>query len=433
MTSLLQDDVEWTPRRRREFLSTIDEETDRLNTLVGNLLDMSRIQTGRARARPRAPVGLDEVVPARARQPRRRAPTAIEVDVPETLPRVDADAALLERALANIVDNASAYSPAGRPVRVDGGRGRRTASTCGSSTAARASPPTSANACSSRSSASATPAHGDGSGLGLAVARGFVEAMGGEIEVEDTPGGGLTDGASRLQASRDDARPGRRRRAADPPRPGTNLQARGYDVDPAPTGEAALQLAARNHPDVVVLDLGLPGIDGVDVIRGLRGWTAIPIIVLSARDQEHDKVEALDAGADDYVTKPFGMDELLARLRAALRRAHRRRGSAVVATDDFTVDLAAKRVTAPTATIRLTPTEWHLVEILVRNPRQAGQPAAAPPGGVGPAVRGRDELPPRLHGADPAQARARPARPRYFITEPGMGYRFEVPESASRT
>ena len=127
---------------------------------------------------------------------------------------------------------------------------------------------------------------------------------------------------------------------------GTNLKARGYEVDLAPTGEAALALAARNHPDLVILDLGLPGIDGIEVIRGLRGWTRVPIIVLSAREGERDKVAALDAGADDYVTKPFGMDELLARLRAALRRAAPADEAAAVVTPDFTVDLAAKRVRA---------------------------------------------------------------------------------------
>ena len=124
----------------------------------------------------------------------------------------------------------------------------------------------------------------------------------------------------------------------------TNLRARGYEVELAPTGEAALAVAARKHPDLVILDLGLPGIDGVEVIRGLRGWTSVPIIVLSVREAERDKVAALDAGADDYVTKPFGMDELLARLRAALRRAAPAEEEAVVETPDFTVDLAAKRV-----------------------------------------------------------------------------------------
>ena len=148
---------------------------------------------------------------------------------------------------------------------------------------------------------------------------------------------------------------------------GINLRARGYEVDLAPDGERALDVAARHHPDVVVLDLGLPGIDGVDVIRGLRGWSQVPIVVLSVRDAEGDKVAALDAGADDYVTKPFGMDELLARLRAALRRTTPAEEEALVETEDFTIDLAAKKVRRDGEEVRLTPTEWNLVEVLVRN------------------------------------------------------------------
>ena len=159
-----------------------------------------------------------------------------------------------------------------------------------------------------------------------------------------------------------------------------NLRARGYEVDIAEDGRAALELAARSHPDVVVLDLGLPELDGVEVIKGLRGWSRVPIIVLSVRDAEGDKVAALDAGADDYVTKPFGMDELLARLRAALRRAAPADESAEVVTPDFTVDLAAKRVTNADGEVRLTPTEWEIVEILVRNPGRlvAAQRGAEP-------------------------------------------------------
>jgi len=211
---------------------------------------------------------------------------------------------------------------------------------------------------------------------------------------------------------------------------GTNLRARGYDVETAPDGERALEVAARTHPDVVILDLGLPGIDGVDVIRGLRAWTATPIIVLSARDQEQDKVEALDAGADDYVSKPFGMDELLARLRAAERRVTPGDEDAVVVTDDFRVDLSAKRVTGSDGDIRLTPTEWHLVEILIRHPgklvsqRQLLQEVWGP--------QYQDET--NYLRVYMAQIRRKlepdPARPRYFITEPGMGYRFEPKESS---
>jgi two-component system KDP operon response regulator KdpE len=206
---------------------------------------------------------------------------------------------------------------------------------------------------------------------------------------------------------------------------GTNLRARGYDVELAPTGEAALTVAARKHPDLVVLDLGLPGMDGTEVIRGLRGWTSVPIIVLSVREREADKVAALDAGADDYVTKPFGMDELLARLRAALRRAAPAEEDAIVETGDFTVDLAAKRVITPEGEVRLTPTEWHLVEVLVRNAgklvtqRQLLQEVWGP----------QYEKETNYLRVYLAQIRRKlepdPAKPRYFVTEARMGYRFE--------
>jgi len=210
---------------------------------------------------------------------------------------------------------------------------------------------------------------------------------------------------------------------------GINLRARGYDVDLVPDGERALEVAARHHPDVVVLDLGLPGIDGVDVIRGLRGWSQVPIVVLSVRDTEPDKVAALDAGADDYVTKPFGMDELLARLRAALRRTTPAEEEALVETPDFTIDLAAKKVRRNGDEVRLTPTEWHLVEVLVRNrgrlvaQRQLLQEVWGP--------QYHDET--NYLRVFMAQVRRKlepePGHPRYFITEPGMGYRFDVAES----
>jgi two-component system KDP operon response regulator KdpE len=206
---------------------------------------------------------------------------------------------------------------------------------------------------------------------------------------------------------------------------GINLRARGYDVDLAPDGERALDMAARNHPDVVVLDLGLPGIDGVDVIRGLRGWSQVPIVVLSVRDAEHDKVAALDAGADDYVTKPFGMDELLARLRAALRRTAPAEEEALIETNDFTIDLAAKKVRRDGEEVRLTPTEWHLVEVLVRNGGRLVAQTQLLQEVWGPQYH--DET--NYLRVFMAQVRRKlepdPAHPRYFITEPGMGYRFE--------
>jgi len=146
-----------------------------------------------------------------------------------------------------------------------------------------------------------------------------------------------------------------------------NLRARGYDVDLATTATQALASAARRHPDVVILDLGLPDMDGIDVIRGLRGWSSVPIIILSARVTEAQKVAALDAGANDYVTKPFGMDELMARLRVALRLPDAAQQEPTIETADFTIDLAAKRVHKHGVDVRLTSTEWRIVELLAKN------------------------------------------------------------------
>jgi two-component system KDP operon response regulator KdpE len=206
-----------------------------------------------------------------------------------------------------------------------------------------------------------------------------------------------------------------------------NLSARGYDVMTAYDGRSALGVAVEGKPDVVVLDLGLPDIDGVDVIAGLRGWSTIPIIVLSARTDSSAKVEALDAGADDYVTKPFGMDELLARLRAAVRRDRAREaGDPVVETSSFVVDLAVKKVRRGGREVHLTPTEWGLVEILARNPGRLVSQKQLLQEVWGPMHVNESQYL-RVYFA---QLRRKleddPAHPRHLITEPGMGYRFEV-------
>jgi two-component system KDP operon response regulator KdpE len=253
-----------------------------------------------------------------------------------------------------------------------------------------------------------------------------------------------------------------------------NLRARRYDVTTAANGAQALDEAAAHPPDLVILDLGLPDMDGVDVIGGLRGWTAVPIIVLSGRADSNDKVEALDAGADDYVTKPFGMDELLARMRAAVRRTPAAEAPPRVRLGDLVIDLAAKRVTRhpaeaavqtvpgaapgtaglpveaevgegeshvrsgemaaggadpqPEGDIRLTPTEWHLLEVLLRNPGKLLSHRQLLNDVWGPGYdNAGGNL--RLYMAQLRRKLERdPARPRWLITEPGMGYRYQPPE-----
>jgi two-component system KDP operon response regulator KdpE len=203
-----------------------------------------------------------------------------------------------------------------------------------------------------------------------------------------------------------------------------NLAARHYEVLTAADATTALTMAGHTPPDLALVDLGLPDLDGVDVVRGLRGWTTIPIIVLSARDDQAGKVEALDAGADDYVTKPFGMDELLARIRAALRRAAPEPGAAVVTTPDFTIDLAAKRLTTATGDVRLTPTEWHMLEVLARHPDKLVAQKQLLREVWGPAYENETNYL-RVHLANlRRKIEPDPSRPRYLITEPGIGYRF---------
>jgi two-component system KDP operon response regulator KdpE len=206
-----------------------------------------------------------------------------------------------------------------------------------------------------------------------------------------------------------------------------NLEARGYDVDLAATGEQGLQLAARHHPDIVLLDLGLPGIDGLDVIDNLRTWTQVPIVVLSARGDERDKVDALDAGADDYVSKPFGMDELLARLRAALRRGVIAEEHPTIVTPDFTIDFAAKLVLDRTGQpLRLTPTEWALLELLGRTPGRLITHHQLLTEIWGPShIDASSYL--RVHIAH-LRRKLEPdhTHPRYLLTEAGMGYRLNL-------
>jgi two-component system KDP operon response regulator KdpE len=219
-----------------------------------------------------------------------------------------------------------------------------------------------------------------------------------------------------------------------------NLTAHRYQVSTAADGVSGLAAMARERPDVLILDLGLPDMAGTEVIKGVRGWSAVPIIVLSAWDQENQKVAALDAGADDYVTKPFGMGELLARLRVAVRRAAPAPDEPVVRSDDFTVDLAAKRVRRVSAAgpagpagadVRLTPTEWQLLEVLVRNREKLVTQRQLLAEVWGPEYHTESNYL-RVYVA---QLRRKlepdPSRPRYLRTEPGIGYRFTCEPAGS--
>ncbi len=448
VSSLRTEEVTWSAADEAELLAAIEEGADRLDHLVGNLLDMSRIQAGAVTPLLRE-TDLDEVVPlALGGVPG----GSVALDIPESLPMVAADRGLLERAVANLVENAVKYAPHGARVLLSasalGGRVELRVVDRGPGV-----PDVDKERIFEPFQRRGDAPRGDGVGLGLAVARGFVEAMNGTLTAEDTPGGGLTmvvmlnaaagtppaapgiAFGSPLMTARTPERPEGDRMPRvlvvdDEPQLvralAINLRARKYDVHAASDGAGALQLAADHHPDVIILDLGLPDMDGIEVIHGLRGWTRVPIIVLSARHASDEKVEALDAGADDYVTKPFGMDELLARLRAAVRRAAPGPAdSALVETGAFTVDLGAKRVRRQGTDIRLTPTEWHVLECLARN---AGRLVTQKqllrevwgPGYVTETNYLRVYMAQLRRKLEPD-----PSRPHHLVTEPGMGYRFE--------
>ena len=436
VSSLRSDDVGFSPEDTAELLATVEESVDQLTALVGNLLDSSRLAAGVVRPELRR-VYLEEVVPRALLGIRRAAtgfggngPDRVKVEVDDAV--VMADPGLLERVLVNLIDNALRYAPDG-VVRVNAGRvGERVLINVVDE--GPGVPRGAEEQMFEPFQRLGDHDNSSGVGLGLSVARGFVEAMGGTVAATDTPGGGLTvvvdlaapDGGSgvmtktRVLVIDDEPQILRALRI--------NLSVRGYEVITAPTGAAALHAAAEHRPDVVILDLGLPDMSGIEVLEGLRGWLSAPVIVLSARTDSSDKVEALDAGADDYVTKPFGMDEFLARLRAAVRRAAAASDTdePVVETSSFTVDLAAKKVTRNGDEVHLTPTEWGMLEMLVRNRGK---------------LVGREELLKEVWG--PAYAKethylrvylaqlrrkleADPSHPKHLLTEAGMGYRFQA-------
>ena len=207
-----------------------------------------------------------------------------------------------------------------------------------------------------------------------------------------------------------------------------NLVARQYQVVTAATGTEALSLASTEHPDLVILDLGLPDLDGVEVIRRLRAWTRIPVIVLSGRVDSHDKVDALDAGADDYVTKPFSVDELLARIRVVTRRRNDTGTAAPVTIGRYTIDLGSRQVTSTDNTapaVHLTRTEWQLLDVVASEPGKLIATSYILEKVWGPTYKTETQYVRQYMAQLRRKLETNPARPRHLLTESGMGYRFQ--------
>jgi len=203
-----------------------------------------------------------------------------------------------------------------------------------------------------------------------------------------------------------------------------NLRARDYDVETAGDGRSALQIVDERMPDVILLDLGLPDLDGVSVLTRLRSFTRVPVIVVSARSESDDKVEGLDLGADDYITKPFSIEELMARVRAASRRGGREEPDLVVEVGGLRLDLTDSRATRDGEEVHLTPTEWRIVEVLARRRGRLVRQSELLTAVWGPAYDTQTNYL-RVHMASiRRKLEADPGRPVLFLTEPGMGYRF---------
>ncbi len=425
-SSLRSTDIDWSPQDEAELLATIEESADRLDNLVGNLLDMSRLQTGRI------------------------TPLLAEVDLPQLVARAVRPLAGQER--VQFDRSRQAARRAGRSGPVGAGAGQRG----GERDQAHPVPsPIEIRGCTfteqDRSVVSVRVVdhgagipeesredsfapfqrlgdvpNGEGLGLGLAVARGLAEAMDGSVTAEETPGGGLTMAidlpAVVVEPSRThgwDARAELEKVAAvtsvlavddDPAILRTlkiNLRARSYEVQTAADGRSALQIVAEEEPDVIILDLGLPDMDGVAVLRQLRSAHQTPVVVLSARQESDDIVEALDEGADDYVTKPFGMEELLARVRTALRRGQVGRQPMVVTAGVLELDLGEQRAKRAGRAVHLTPDGVAVGGRAGPPARPACPPAGVAATGVGTQLRAGDQLPARLSRPAPPQARGR--------------------------
>ena len=450
--SLRQHDIEWTEAEEAEFADAIVEEAERLNGIVGNLLDLSRIEGGSLRP-DKDWHDLASLIGDVVRRVRTRYPEHFfAVDLPSDLPPLLIDWVEIDQVFSNLIENAAKYSPAGTKVWI----AARSDGPCVRVQIADRGPGIPASAMTYlftpfyRVQAMSGQCRPKGIGLGLAVARGLVEAHGGKIAVRNRDDGGAIfsftlplaqgpacppeevfeaggqagDAGGRMSGGRPAS--GARILVVDD-EPAIlrvvrmNLTRHDFRVTTAATGQAALDQYDAQHPDLILLDLGLPDLDGFAIIRRIRERAATPIIVLSARGAERDKVQALDLGADDYLTKPFGVDELLARVRVALRHTVRAATTtATFRTDDLEVDLEARRVTVGGEGIHLTPTEYELLKAFITHPNKVLTTRMLLSWVWGDQYGAGDHY---LH-VYVARLRKKlasdPQGPRYLVTEPGL-------------
>ncbi len=430
---VLQDDIVIS------LIETAREEADRLNRLVGNLLSMTRLEGGAMNV-VFSPGDVQDAIGAALEQLKDRLSNSpgnrqVKITVPEDFPLVPMDFALIVQVLVNVIDNAIKYSPAGSTIEI----GAQVSGSWANITVADQGigiPADDLTRIFDKFYRVQRPESVTGTGLGLAICKGIVDAHHGRIAASNRrcrwsahhhlspPGKSLVSGdqmsgtGQHVLVVDDEFAIRRFLRVA--------LNAQGYVVAEAGNGWEALNAVVAQRPDIIILDLGLPDMDGVEVTRRLREWTQVPVIILSVREQENDKISALDAGADDYLTKPFSSGELMARLRVALRRSAMPSEEPILQLDGLLVDFSRRIVTIDGQEVSLTPTEYELLRLLVQNAgkvlthrqllRQVWGPGYEP-----------DQHLLRVNISNlRRKIEPDPARPRYIITEPGVGYRLRV-------
>ena len=414
------------------------EQAARLAGLVGNLLDMARLNAGNVTLR-REWQPLEEVIGASIKLlGTALAAHPVRVALPADLPLLEFDAVLIERVFCNLLENAAKYAPTGTEVDI-------VASQLGEHVEIRVSdhgpgfPAGKLSALFEMFARGQTESGKPGTGLGLAICRAIIEAHGGEISAENSPDGGacirftlpkgvppVAGGGKRMNAPspkvlliEDEKLIRRFVRAA--------VEEEGCQVSEAETMAQGLIDAGLRKPDLLILDLGLPDGNGIDLIRDLRGWSDVPVLILSARSQENDKIDALDAGADDYLTKPFSVGELRARVRALLRRRSRSGDAAmpVVEFGDVAVDLSRRVVLRAGEEVHLTPIEYRLLATLLGHPGKVMTQRNLLREIWGPSYIESSHYLRVYVGHLRQKLEDDPTQPRYFLTETGVGYRFQ--------